>query len=113
MYFLLGEPRIAKMINKYNCALFSSAISLHEVKKRLLLGKEKPERISESLDFMKDNSIIVDVSEPILEKSAEDSARLGLSLADSVVYRTALETGAELVTFDADFSGRKGAIVLK
>ena len=112
-YFLSGEPRMVKIINKGDCILFSSAVSLHEVKKRLLLGKEESKKISESLDFMKDNSIIVDVSESILEKSADDSAKLGLSLADSVIYRTALETGAKIVTFDKDFSGRKGAVVMK
>ncbi len=104
---------MVNIINKDDCTLFSSAVSIHEVKKRLLLEKEKPEMISESMDFMKANSIIVDVSESILEKSADDSARLGLSLADSVVYRTAFEIGAKIVTFDKDFSGRKGAVVLK
>lgn len=112
-YFLAGEPRITRVINEEDCVLFTSAISLYEVKKRLLLAKRGGARITESLDFMKDNSIVLDVSEEILEKSADDSARLGLSLADSVVYRTALGISAELVTFDRDFLGRKSAVVLK
>ncbi len=104
---------MVKIINSDNCTLFSSAVSLHEIKKRLLLEKEGQNMILESLDFIKDNSVLVDVSESILEKSAEDSARLGLSLADSVIYRTALDANADIVTFDRDFSGRKGAMVLK
>ena len=112
-YFISAEPRISKIINEDDNILYTSAISLYEVKKKLIFAKEDPGMISESLDFIKGNSIVLDVSEEILEKSAEDSVSLGLSLADAVIYRSGLEASAELVTFDKDFSGRKGAIVMK
>lgn len=112
-YFLAAEPRIARIINEADCTLFSCAVSLHEIKKRLLFAKTERAKILQSLDFVRDNSIIVDVSEDIFEKSADDSFRLGLPLADSLVYRSALENNAQVITFDAHFSGKKGTIVLK
>ena len=112
-YFLNADPQITEMITKDSCMLFASAISLHEVKKRLLLAKMGPEMLEKSMSYMRDNSIVLDVSEEILEKSADDSVRLGLALADSIIYRSALDIGAQIVTFDVDFSGKKGAMVMK
>ncbi len=112
-YFLLKSLTVRSLIHDEKFSLFSSAISLHEIKKKLLFSRKTPKEISDSLDFIKEKSFIVPVSEELCEKSAEDSVRLGLSMADSIIYRSALDNKAELITLDSHFTGRKGAVVLK
>ena len=111
-YFLLKTPVVGSIIQNETFRFFSSAISLHEVKKKLILLKKTPEQILNSVNFIKEKSFVVQVTEEICEKSAEDSAKLGLSMADSIIYRSALNYNAVLVTLDSHFSGRKGAVVL-
>ena len=46
-------------------------------------------------------------------EAADVSLRLGLAMADSIVYATALRFDAKLVTGDADFDDLPGAIVIR
>lgn len=56
---------------------------------------------------------IVPVDEPLALEAADISLRLGLAMADALVYATAQRYGATLVTGDADFDGLPGAIVVR
>jgi predicted nucleic acid-binding protein len=56
---------------------------------------------------------IVPVDESLALEAADISLRLGLAMADSLVYATAQRHGATLVTGDADFDGLPGAIVVR
>jgi predicted nucleic acid-binding protein len=56
---------------------------------------------------------IVPVDESLALDAADLSLRLGLAMADSLVYATAQRYGATLVTADADFDGLPGAIVIR
>jgi predicted nucleic acid-binding protein len=56
---------------------------------------------------------IVPVDEPLALDAADISLRLGLAMADSLVYATAQRYGARLVTGDADFEGLPGTLVIR
>lgn len=111
-YFLTGSERSRKYLDYNNFIVFSSVISIHEVKKRLLKDKYAAEKIDATLVCMKSKSIMLEVSEEISEKSASDSFELKLHASDSIIYRTALEARAELITMDSDFKGLKGVILV-
>ncbi|MBI2597770.1 MAG: PIN domain-containing protein, partial [Candidatus Diapherotrites archaeon] len=83
-YFFTGNKKITEIIESENF-LVCSAISLHEVKKKLLREKYSEEEISTALKFMKENRIVADVSEEICEKSATDSINLMLNKIDSII----------------------------
>jgi predicted nucleic acid-binding protein len=52
-------------------------------------------------DFVDGGFELVAVDRPIARRAAEIRARFGIDLVDAVVIATAVEHGAELVTFDA------------
>lgn len=95
----------AKEIIESKASLFTSIISLFEVKRKLLLAGNSDEDIKRTLGFVKDRSIVVDISEKLAEKAAELSVEKGLHAIDAIIYTSALETKAALVTSDSDFKG--------
>jgi len=111
-YFFTGKKSISDYIDSKKFFLISSAISLHEVKKRLLKEKYLKKEIKDATEFMKNHSIIIDVDEIICEKSAEDSFKLKLHTMDSIIYRTAIDNNAKIITLDNDFQKINQAIVL-
>ena len=56
---------------------------------------------------------IVPVDEPLALEAADISLKLGLAMADALVYATAQRHGATLVSGDADFDGLPGAVVIR
>ncbi len=110
-YFFTGNKKITEIIESEHF-LVCSAISLHEVKKKLLREKYSEEEISTALRFMKENSLVAEVSEEICEKSASDSINLSLHTTDSIIYRTAMEHNAKIATLDSDFKNVPQAILV-
>lgn len=55
---------------------------------------------------------VVDLDTDIALAAADCCVRLGLSTADAVIYATARQLGADLVTCDAHFSGLPGVIFI-
>lgn len=53
------------------------------------------------------------MDEPLALEAADVSLRFGLAMADSLVYATAQQHGATLVTGDSDFDGLPGTIVIR
>ena len=51
---------------------------------------------------------IIPLTDTLALEAADVSLELGLPMADSIVYATALANGAELVTGDADFAKLSG-----
>lgn len=102
-YFFVGDKHVKEIIESGQHFLFCSALSIHEVKKKLLLEKYSRKEIQEAIDFMRNNSIVVDVTEEICERSADDAVKEKLHTADSIIYRTAKDNKAKVVTLDSDF----------
>jgi len=53
------------------------------------------------------------VDESLALEAADISLRLGLAMADSLVYATAQRYGTTLVTGDADFDGLPDTVVIR
>ncbi len=111
-YFLVGSKESKGYIEEKDLILFTSAVSLHEVKKKFLRLQKDEKLINDALDFIKNKSLIVEVNEKISEKSASDAITLGLTTVDSIIYRTAQEKNATLITMDADFRGKKNVKII-
>lgn len=110
-YFFTGHKQITNYIESKNSLVFSSVISLHEVKKKLLIEKYARTEIKKVIEFMKNKSAIIELSEEICEKSAEDAFSLKLHTADSLIYRAAKDKEATIITLDTHFKKIKEAIV--
>ena len=92
--------------------LFLSALSLFEIKKKFLKDKIPKNEVEHNIKFIKQKSIILPVTEEIAEKSAEISFEKNVPSADSIIYVTARENNAALITADNDFRGLEGVAVL-
>jgi len=112
-YFLTGQKEVKEMVESKDSLLLTSALSILEVKRKLLKEKYPVKLVQESIDFIRNNSIINDVSEEICEKAAEDCIKKGLHTADAIIYRTARQNNARIVTLDPDFKNLGEVTMLK
>ncbi len=111
-YFFGVGSEIKEYIETEATLLLTSVLSIHEVKKKLLQQASEREA-RQAIDFMKENSVVLDVNGEIAEKSVLDCIERRLHTIDALIYRTALENDAVVLTGDSDFQGLKNARVLK
>ncbi len=111
-YFLGSSGKIADVIDSDDQSLFTSAICLHEVSKRLRNLGKTPKQADKVVRFMQENSIILSVDEGVAFKSIEHCLEKKLYTIDSLIYESAIQTRCKLLTFDYDFKGLEGAIIL-
>jgi len=107
-YFLGVDERTKEYVETDKYILFCSSISIFEVKKKFLKNGSTESDAFRALGLMKERCVVIDAGEEICEKSASDSVRHNLHFADSIIYRTALEHNAQLVTMDSHFKGLDG-----
>jgi predicted nucleic acid-binding protein len=88
-----------------------SAIEVYEVYK-VIRRDLSEERAVEAVSALK-RATIVAVDESLALEAADVSLRLGLAMADSLVYATAQRHGATLVTGDVDFAGLPDTVVIR
>ena len=108
-YFFNGNNR--EFIESDNLH-FTSVISLLEIKRKLIKMKIEKEKISKSIEFIKKRSIIISLEKETTEKAVDISIRYNLPMADSLIYTTAIENNATLITLDKDFKGLKDVLIL-
>lgn len=70
------------------------------------------ERIKQVLDFIKSRSVVVDITPIVSENAALFSIEHKLAAIDSLIYASAQENNAMLITADNDFRGLPGTVVL-
>lgn len=92
--------------------LFISALSLFEIKKKLIKSKVSAEKIAKSLSFVKKRSLIISVENEIAEYAADLSVQHNLGAIDALIYASALRKNAKLITLDNDFRGLKDVLLL-
>ena len=85
--------------------LLLATISLIEIKKKLSKLKVPSKEINNRLDYIKKNSILINLDEKIAEKASEIVIEKELPIADSIVYASAIINNALLLTLDNDFRG--------
>ena len=85
--------------------LFCSILSLFEIEKKLRRDKYPEEKIEKMISFMTGRSIIINLTENIVRKSAKISIQYELAAVDALIYATAMEQNLILITADNDFRG--------
>lgn len=91
--------------------LVVSTVQIYEVYK-IIRRDLSEERAVEAVSALR-RATIVPVDETLALEAADLSLELGLAMADSLVYATALRHGARLVTADADFDGLPETVVVR
>jgi predicted nucleic acid-binding protein len=92
--------------------LIVSSINISEVYRWILRFYD--ENAAESKrEAIKERCVVVDVDEMIAVAAAKIKHQFGWGLGDSIVYATARQLGAEVLTGDSDFKGRDGVIFLE
>lgn len=91
---------------------FISALSIFEIKTKLLKKEVPLSEIKEKIAFIKQKSIVLDLTEEIAEKAADISVEKNLPAIDSLIYQTAISHNCQLLTMDNDFRNLKNAVIL-
>ena len=85
--------------------LLLATISLIEIKKKLSKLKIPNKEITNKIDYIKRQSIIINLDEKIAEKASKLVIEKNLPIADSIIYASAIINNAVLLTLDNDFRG--------
>lgn len=109
--YLLGNiPKTKPLIESHENTLFTSILSIHEIYKRLKkIGKEPLEAIT----FIEENSIIINLNKDAAIIAADNCEKYGLPTIDSLIYTSAEELNATLVTADNDFRKAPNVMTLE
>ena len=110
--YFYGESSNARNVIESRDVIFTSALSLFEVKRKMLREKHPMKEIERAMDFIKDRSIIVDVTETQAEMASEVSIEKRLHTIDALIYTGADEVKATLITCDSDFQGLENVKVI-
>jgi len=102
-YFLGNISQSKKFIDSKETILFTSIISIHEIYKRLKKAGKTEKEIADSLSFIENNSIIVNLNKEIAISAAENCEKHKLHTIDSLIYSSAMHLQTEFVTADNDF----------
>ncbi len=108
-YFIEGKHK--EIIDSRGTILIS-ALSLFELKKKLLEKKVPKEAVENIMKFVKQRMIHLVVNDAIVEYAAEISINYEISAIDSIIYATALLNSSSLYTLDNDFRGLKSVVLL-
>lgn len=111
--YLKGKSEDSKGYIDSDDVLLTSAASIYEITKRLIMAGKGKKGIMNALSFVRGQSLLVDINGKISEKAAQDSLKYGLHAIDALIYRSALESDAVLVTMDHDFQKLPGVRIVK
>lgn len=101
-YLVNGNHK--EIIEKENKLLLAT-ISLIEIRKKLSKLKIPEKEINQKINYIKNQSIIINLDEKLSDKASELVIKKDLPIADSIVYASALLNDAILFTLDNDFRG--------
>ncbi|MBI4141842.1 PIN domain-containing protein [Candidatus Woesearchaeota archaeon] len=111
-YFLACSNSVNSFVEEESI-IFTSVVSLFEVKKKLLRDGHDKSKVEKSISFIKTRSMLVDVDESIADKSAENSIEFNLPAIDSLIYTSAQKNNALLITCDNDFRDLKNVQIIE
>lgn len=89
-----------------------SALSIFEIKKKMLRANVPLRLVQEKLSHIKSKSIIFSVDDSLAENAVEISIKHKMPMADSIIYATAIVEDAKIFTLDNHFRGLERAEVL-
>ena len=105
----LAEQYAAYLTPRYR--LITPTIVLHEVYKKI--KRERGEETALLFAGRLNSTHVVHLTESIALLAADISLRHGLAMADAIVYATAKDQEAEVVTGDADLKDLPGVVHVK
>jgi len=105
----LADRYAAYLVPRYQ--LITPTIVLYEVYKKI--KRERGEETALLLAGRLNATQVIPLTESIAFLAADLSLRHGLAMADAIVYATAKDQEAELVTGDADLKDLPGVVYLK
>ena len=111
--YFYAENNEIKSIVESNIILLTSSISLFEVKNKLIKDKTDSIKIQNSVDFIKQRSLIIDVGAEIAEEAVEIAKKNKLPIIDSLIYASSLKNNSELITLDNEFRDLDNVKILK
>lgn len=114
-YFSNGKcaEKFSKYIEKTGEVVFyTPSLVIFEVYKKINSVYGEDEAIK-SIVHMQALTIVVDLDSALSIKAAEISLKERLSLADSIIYATAIQKDATIVTSDRHFSGKAHVIFIE
>jgi predicted nucleic acid-binding protein len=91
--------------------IFSSPISLFEIKAKLLKKNIPKNIIEKNIAFIKKKTISIEINEKLAEEAAEIAHKHRLHTADALIYASAALNRLQLITLDNDFRGLPNAAV--
>jgi toxin FitB len=110
--YFFAEKNEAQTLIEDEGILLTSVVSLFEVKRKLLRDKVPPARVEKVMLFIMERSIIIDIDDRIADGAVGLSLKHDLGMADALIYASALQERAVLVTGDNDFRGLSQVIIL-
>jgi len=105
------ENKFLELIEKEGNLLLC-ALSIFEIKRKLLRKKIPDSTISNKLNFIREKSLIITPSAETFEEAAGISIKNKMPMADSIIYASTLENDAVVYTLDNHFRKLKNAKVL-
>lgn len=111
-YFLGEDSKIKEIIDSEHF-LFTSVISLFELKKKIIKENIAKEKIEQFLSFMKERSIILKLDIQVCEYASELALKEKLHAMDALIYATSLLNKTTLVTKDNHFKNKEKVLLLK
>lgn len=110
--YLEGGVEITKIVDSGE-ELLTSAISIFEIRKKLLKEKIQKDLITKIINFLTNRSSIMDITIQEAMLASDLSLSFNLAAVDSLIFATAKSNGAILVTSDKDFKGLEGVTLLR
>ncbi|MDO8642416.1 MAG: PIN domain-containing protein [Candidatus Woesearchaeota archaeon] len=112
-YFFEENSAARSIIENSDYHLVTSVLSLFEVKRKLLQEKYAAIKIEIALNLMISRGIIAELSPAVCLEAADVSTRFKLPAIDALIYASAKNTTALLITSDAHFEGLENVRLLE
>ncbi len=104
-YLVENNPETKAVIESHQRMLYCSVVSVYEISKILGQRNYSVKGIHAALTFIRENATLLDVTEPIALHAAHYAKQNRLHTADSLIYATAIQEDALLITADRHFDG--------
>ncbi|MEK6947614.1 MAG: PIN domain-containing protein [Nanoarchaeota archaeon] len=93
--------------------LFTSLLSIFEIRKKLVKANCDIEMINNSINYIKEKSIIVTLEEDIINSAVNFSIKYNLGALDALIYASTIIIKAQLITADNDFRNLENVKIIK
>lgn len=112
--YFANEPK-AEKISKYiqsQKSLLTPSLILYEVYKKIAREKTEGEAVFAITQIELQSEVIIPLDERLALFAADVSLRWKLAMADAIIYATALQEKATLVTSDHHFKGLEQVVLI-